>query len=47
MLEGKPKMQYFEPSTGWPEQLGKVIGDALAAFFILSVIVLALSFMVR
>ena len=25
-------MQYFEPGTGWPEQLGKVIGDALAAW---------------
>jgi hypothetical protein len=47
MLEGKPKMQYFEPGTGWPEQLGKVIGDALAAFFILSVTVLALSFVFR
>jgi hypothetical protein len=46
MLEGKPKMQYFEPGTGWPEQL-KVIGDALAAFFILSVTVLALSFVFR
>jgi hypothetical protein len=40
-------MAYFEPGTAWPEQLGKVIGDTIAAFFVLSVIVLALSTVFR
>ena len=40
-------MQYFEASDGKLERIGKVIGDAIAAFFILSVIVLALSFVFR
>ena len=29
-------MQYFEASDGKPERIGKVIGDAIAAVFILS-----------
>ena len=40
-------MQYFEASDGKPERIGKVIGDAIAAFFILSVIVLALNSVFR
>jgi hypothetical protein len=35
-------MPYFEPKTGWPEQLGKLIGDAFAAATIISVIALVL-----
>ena len=33
-------MAYFEKNTGWQEQLGKVIGDTLAALIIICVIVL-------
>jgi hypothetical protein len=40
-------MTYFERNTGWSEQLGKLIGDALAAAMIISVVALALSAMVR
>ena len=36
-------MAYFEPGTGWLEQLGKVIGDTFAALIVLGVIVLVLS----
>ena len=46
MQPGEP-MQYFEASDGKPERIGKVIGDAIAAFFILSVIILSLSFVLR
>lgn len=33
-------MAYFERGTGWPEQLGKVIGDTFSAFIFISVILL-------
>jgi len=32
-------MVYFEPNTGWPEQLGKIIGDAFAAAVVVSVLI--------
>ena len=40
-------MEYFEPRTGWPEQLGKIMGDAFAAAMVVSVIVLVLSSFLR
>jgi len=40
-------MTYFEPGTGWPEQLGKIIGDAFAALVIFGVILLAVTQMLR
>jgi hypothetical protein len=39
---GKQIMGYFEPNTGWPEQLGKIMGDAFAAAMIIFVVVLVL-----
>jgi len=36
-------MAYFEPGTGWLEQLGKVIGDTFAALIVMSVIILVMS----
>ena len=38
-------MVYFEPNTGWPEQLGKIMGDAFAAAMVVSVLVLVTSSM--
>ena len=32
-------MAYFDENAGWPEQLGKVIGDTLSAIIIICVIV--------
>ena len=40
-------MRYFEPNTGWPEQLGKIMGDAFAAAMIISVVVLVLASLLR
>jgi hypothetical protein len=40
-------MVYFEPNTGWPEQLGKIMGDAFAAAMVVSVLVLVTSSMLR
>ena len=40
-------MEYFEAKTGWPEQLGKIMGDAFAAAIVVSVLVLVLSSMLR
>jgi hypothetical protein len=40
-------MQYFEVSDGKPERIGKVIGDALAAFMILAVLILVFNTVFR
>jgi hypothetical protein len=40
-------MQYFEASDGKPEQIGKVIGDALAALMILAVLILVFNTVFR
>jgi len=40
-------MGYFEPNTGWPEQLGKIMGDAFAAAVVVSVVVLVASSLLR
>jgi hypothetical protein len=40
-------MAYFEPGTGWPEQLGKIIGDTGAALVIFGVILLVVTQMLR
>ncbi len=32
-------MAYFEANTGWPEQLGKVIGNVLSALIVISIVV--------
>jgi|RhisoiCoNPM_1038542.scaffolds.fasta_scaffold22297_1 hypothetical protein len=40
-------MGYFEPNTGWPEQLGKIMGDAFAAAVVVSVAVLVASSLLR
>ena len=36
-------MEYFEPKTGGPERLGKIMGDTFAAAIVVSVLVLVLS----
>jgi hypothetical protein len=40
-------MAYLEPGTGWPEQLGKIIGDAFAALVIFAVLLLVVTQMWR
>jgi len=40
-------MVYFEPDTTREAQIGKVIGDAFAAFIILSVVILIASNVLR
>ena len=45
--QGEQIMVYFEPNTGWPEQLGKIIGDAFAAAVVVSVLILVTSSMLR
>jgi hypothetical protein len=40
-------MEYFEPKTGGPEQLGKIMGDAFAAAIIVSLLALVLSSLLR
>jgi hypothetical protein len=45
--ETEAEMAYFEPETAWPEQLGKLIGDAVALAVVAFVIVLVASSLLR
>ena len=40
-------MAYFDENTAWPEQLGKVIGDAFSALIVISVVVLIITNVLR
>lgn len=40
-------MTYFDPDTGWPEQLGKLIGDTLASAIVVFVVVLVIANILR
>lgn len=36
-------MAYFKSGTGWPEQMGKLIGDTLASTIVVFVVVLVIA----
>ena len=44
---GKQMAYFDENTTEWPEQLGKVIGDAFSALVFISVVVLMITIILR
>ena len=44
---GKQMAYIDESTTGWPEQLGKVIGDIFSVLVVISVVVLVITNVVR